>query len=74
MKPEIWVFLGVLVNSVTLIVMGYISFRMKQLERNTNSKMDQLMKVSGEAEKAKGNIEGRVELKNEQADKAQKNT
>lgn len=34
---------------------------MDQLERNTNSKMDKLVEVVGEAEHAKGLLEGKAE-------------
>jgi hypothetical protein len=35
---------------------------MNALERHTNSKLDALLKVTGESEKAKGKLEGRAEV------------
>lgn len=42
--------------------------KLDQYHKAVNGKMDELLQVTGEAEKAKGVKEGRDELKNEQKD------
>jgi len=65
MKPEILTLLSLIVTSITSISVAWIGFRIKQLERNTNSKMDQLLTTTATAKKAEGNLEGRAEQKAE---------
>lgn len=43
------------------IRVGNIRRDMRSLERNTNSKMDQLLKVTSESEHAKGVLQGKKE-------------
>lgn len=40
--------------------------KVEEYHREVNGKVSKLLEVTGEAEKAKGNLEGRAELKEEQ--------
>lgn len=53
------------VNLATAIITYLLNKNMKRLETNTNSKMDQLLAVTGSAEHAKGKLEGRLEEQKE---------
>jgi len=46
-----------------------VSNKVDTVHDDVNGKMEKLIKVSGEAEKAKGNLEGRAEAKAEQDSK-----
>jgi len=54
MTTETLSLLTLIISSITTIIMGWIGLRMRQLERNTNSKMDQLLTTTGDAKKAEG--------------------
>ncbi len=54
--------LGAVMNTLTTIFTLKIKFRMTQLEQNTNSMKDELVKITHKAAKAEGNLEGRKEL------------
>ncbi len=49
-----------LCNLLTPIFIWLINRNMTRLEQNTNSKMDALLKVTGESEHAKGVLQGKV--------------
>lgn len=76
--PDNWFgFIIQLTTVLSPIALAWIAYKqikngqeIKKLEVNTNSMKDQLVKVVGEAEKAKGNLEGRSELAGEQRDAA----
>jgi hypothetical protein len=60
--------------SIVPTVFGFINgIRLDRLKRkidrvhaDVNGKMNDLLRINGEAERAKGNLEGREELKSEQ--------
>jgi hypothetical protein len=45
-------------SGVAVVMAAINGMKMGQLEKNTNSKMDQLLQVKGESEHAKGKLEG----------------
>lgn len=60
-------------SALVLIMQFYMSNRavrtdenVSRIEANTNHLASELVKVTGTAENAKGNLEGRAELKDEQ--------
>lgn len=65
MKPETQTLISLIVSSATTVLVAWIGYRMKQLERNTNSKMDQLLTTTATAKKAEGKLEGKAEEKAE---------
>ena len=48
---------------LTAVSLPMIGYYIRKLEKNTNSIKDELVKVTGEAEKAKGHLEGKAEGK-----------
>jgi hypothetical protein len=63
MKPETQALLSLIITSTTPILMLWMGFWVRKLEKSTNSKMDKLLQTTGDAEKAKGRLEGAAEQK-----------
>jgi hypothetical protein len=60
---QIIIALGTLVGAIGALILGILNrSKIEQVHLSTNSKMDALIKSVGEAEKAKGIIEGRAEV------------
>lgn len=55
------------VPGVISSILAYLTHeKVEVVRKDVNSKMAELVKTTGEAEHAKGNLEGRAELKEEQ--------
>lgn len=68
--------IGEILNAIVALGVAWIGYKqatlhstMAVLEKNVNNKMDKLLIVTGESEKAKGNLEGRAEQKAENKEK-----
>lgn len=63
----VWLTPEVIVSVATLLtaIIGFAAtyMRMSQLEKNTNSKMDTLLVLRGEASEAIGNLQGRADAR-----------
>jgi uncharacterized membrane protein YgaE (UPF0421/DUF939 family) len=57
------------VSLLGVVIGGYINYRIGQIHKQINSRMDQLLAMNKAASKAEGNLEGRADLKNEQEKK-----
>lgn len=56
----------VLAAVVPSLLILLLSKKFEAYHGEVNSKMNQLLKLKGESERAKGNLDGRAELKEEQ--------
>ncbi len=63
--------IGGSVSLAGIALSGYINYRIGKIHKQINSRMDELLKLSKEASKAEGNLEGRKELKEENKPKPQ---
>lgn len=55
--------LAAVLATVNVLVMRSMKVDIKDLEKNTNSMKDQLVKVVGESQRAEGKLEGKAEEK-----------
>jgi len=55
--------INILLASISGIMVAWIGFRMKELERNTNSKMDILLSVTASAARAEGKLDAESAMK-----------
>lgn len=65
MKPETQTLLSLIITSLTPIVMLWMGFWVRKLEKNTNSIKDALVASTAKASHAEGKVEGKAEQKAE---------
>ncbi len=53
--------ISLLITSSTAIVVAWIGYKMAQLEKNTNSKMDMLITLTATSSRAEGRLEAEDE-------------
>ncbi len=57
-------FIAIIPSTLAAVAAAWLSLKnghkIEQVHRDVNSKMDTLVKVTGESERAKGNLEGRA--------------
>lgn len=56
---------ALIVSAITTLGLPYVYYKIRQLEKNTNSIKDALIKTTAEAEHAKGKLQGKAEQKAE---------
>jgi len=55
--------INILLASASAIMIAWIGFRVKELERNTNSKMDVLLAITASAARAEGRLDAEAGIK-----------
>lgn len=55
-----------IIGAITTIAVAFINSKISKVDKKVNGRMDELLELTRKSSNAEGNLEGRVELKEEQ--------